>query len=136
MQGIAGAIDRFGQAFGPLVGGAALHFLGEAGLMRWTGLGLAAISSVCMLFIGDGCVNWARNSCMRSLGGGYTPISQGHLEIDQADEMEMADVATSPTTKDLSTHINGEEYMGGDKRTAVSEKFEPDSPTIEPIAAK
>ena len=36
MQGIAGAIDRFGQAFGPIVGGIMLKALGEAMLMRCT----------------------------------------------------------------------------------------------------
>ena len=46
MQGIAGAIDRFGQAFGPVVGGSMLHLLGEASLMLWTGVALASISLV------------------------------------------------------------------------------------------
>ena len=46
MQGIAGAIDRFGQAFGPVVGGSMLHLLGEASLMLWTGIALASISLV------------------------------------------------------------------------------------------
>ena len=98
MQGIAGAIDRFGQAFGPIVGGAALHMLGEAALMRYTGIGLAAISSVCLLFIGDGCVSWLRTSCMRTLGGGYAPLNQsGELGGDEeADEVELAERESSP----------------------------------------
>ena len=54
MQGIAGAIDRFGQAFGPIVGGSLLAMLGEAQLMRWTGIGLALVSALCISFIGEG----------------------------------------------------------------------------------
>jgi len=62
MQGLAGAIDRFGQAFGPVVGGSLLALLGEAALMRVTGLGLAIISTVCLSFIGEGFIfSWLRN---------------------------------------------------------------------------
>ena len=92
MQGIAGAIDRFGQAFGPVVGGAALHILGEAALMWYTGIGLALISSICLLFMGDGCVSWSRISCVRTVGGGYTLLGQSHTEeIEMAEEVEIAE---------------------------------------------
>lgn len=71
MQGFAGAIDRFGQAFGPLLGSSLLHVLGEQGLMRFTGCSLAAISSVCMLFIGEGEQNETkgkgRRPCVQSV---------------------------------------------------------------------
>ncbi|KAL1500071.1 hypothetical protein AB1Y20_012746 [Prymnesium parvum] len=127
MQGIAGAIDRFGQAFGPLVGGAALHLLGEAGLMRYTGLALALISSVCLLFIGDGCVSWIRNSCMRSLGGGYAPLDQSQGDIDQADELEMADVPDSPSKlSDIEAHSNGE--INGSPQNMNGSQLQPVAP--------
>ena len=71
MQGIAGAIDRFGQAFGPIVGGSLLALLGEAGLMRFVGMGLAAISVLCLGFIGDGKIFRLLRSCF--CGGRDTP---------------------------------------------------------------
>lgn len=74
MQGIAGAIDRFGQAFGPIVGGSLLHMLGEAALMRLTGVGLAAIAAVCLMFIGDGCFSWMREACCYSQQG-YSQVA-------------------------------------------------------------
>jgi len=113
MQGIAGAIDRFGQAFGPVVGGAALHMLGEAGLMRVTGFGLAGISSLCLLFIGEGCLSWFRQDCMRA--SGYAPLGgSGYDQVDQAEDMEMAereklcsvDESTAPATPKTMDVIN------------------------------
>lgn len=78
MQGFAGAIDRFGQAFGPILGGSLLAMLGEDGLMRWTGISLALVSSLCLLFIGDGCVAWANGSLIR--GAGYAELKQQEEE--------------------------------------------------------
>ena len=101
------AIDRLGQAFGPVVGGAALHYLGAGGIMRFTGYGLAIISSVCLLFIGDGCLSWVRQSCMRSIGGGYAPLGQNTGEIDQADELEMAEAFDAKASPHVNGHANG-----------------------------
>ena len=89
MQGIAGAIDRFGQAFGPVVGGSLLHLLGEASLMRWTGVALAAISLVCLAFIGDGWMSWLLASCTPNAG--YQQVSA----LEAIDEEDEEDVLTS-----------------------------------------
>ena len=80
MQGIAGAIDRFGQAVGPIVGGAVLESIGEANLMRATGVGLAAISTVCLSFIGEGVSCWSR--------GGYS-------KLESAEQQELQPLAPS-----------------------------------------
>ena len=82
MQGIAGAIDRFGQAFGPIVGGSLLHMLGEAALMRLTGVGLAAIAAVCLMFIGDGCFSWMREACCYSQQGAPPAGNYKHEQHD------------------------------------------------------
>ena len=76
-QGIAGSIDRFGQALGPVLGGYLLGALGQVWLLRATGLGLAAVTSVCMLHIGEGCMSWVRP--MLSLSAGYAPVRQQPL---------------------------------------------------------
>jgi len=73
MQGMAGAIDRFGQAFGPLFGGYLLHLLGEARLMAATGVALASVSCICLIFIGDGCLSWMRQSLVTS--SGYSQVT-------------------------------------------------------------
>ena len=78
MQGMAGAIDRFGQAVGPIVGGSLLVFLGEAKLMAATGIALAAVSGLCLLFIGEGCLSWARQSFRGSAG--YSAVATEEKE--------------------------------------------------------
>ena len=79
-QGIAGFIDRFGQAFGPILGGLIYRQLGAANLMLWTGFALAAISGVCLTFIGDGCAAWTREACCYR-GQGYQQVGM----VDDAD---------------------------------------------------
>ena len=46
MQGIAGSIDRFGQSFGPILGGWLLDLVGQGWLMLCTG---TAACSKCLL---------------------------------------------------------------------------------------
>jgi len=86
MQGIAGSIDRFGQSFGPILGGWLLDLVGQAWLMLSTGATLAVISSVVLLFVGDGCVQWARESCMGAEG--YKQVGQTDADPD---ELEMGE---------------------------------------------
>jgi hypothetical protein len=81
MQGIAGAIDRFGQAFGPLVGGALMGMLGEA-----------ALSSVCLVFVGEGCLHWMRELCCCYSSDGYRQVGRSELDaIEEEDEDEGGD---------------------------------------------
>ena len=109
-QGIAGAIDRFGQAFGPVIGGSMIDILGEAALMRSTGMGLAVISTICLMFIGDGCASWLREACCHASRQGYTQV--GASDAPDGAEMEMAEegeAELSPGTKfdALNSHANG-----------------------------
>jgi hypothetical protein len=53
MQGIAGSIDRFGQVFGPVVGGLLLDYTGLPVLMMGTGGSLATVSAICLSLILD-----------------------------------------------------------------------------------
>jgi len=107
MQGIAGAIDRFGQAFGPIVGGSLLHFLGEAALMRWTGFALAGISAICLLFIGDGCASWIRDMCGYAQRQGYRQVGQGEeeslLAVEELQEMSIPEEPSPKENKDAGT---------------------------------
>lgn len=84
MQGIAGSIDRFGQALGPVLGGAMLTLLGNSGLLAATGSGLAATSLLCLVFIGDGCVSWFADACKRK--DGYSPLG-GSDEATETTEL-------------------------------------------------
>ena len=103
MQGLAGAIDRFGQAFGPVVGGSLLHLLGEAALMFWTGVALAGISFVCLAFIGDGCYSWLRELCCYPQAG-YSKVSALEAIEEEADEEEYeTDGEPSPAPQKLSS---------------------------------
>jgi len=89
MQGIAGAIDRFGQAFGPVVGGSLLAMLGEAALMRFTGIGLAVISTICLSFIGEGAVFKKMRDCFCS--GREVPV-YARSRREEYDDIEIADL--------------------------------------------
>ncbi len=83
MQGFAGAIDRFGQAFGPIMGGMLLEVLGEAELMAITGCALATVSSICLLFIGQGLASWLGQLCERS--DGYEHVASADVDEAQDD---------------------------------------------------
>ena len=99
MQGIAGAIDRFGQAFGPIVGGALLQILGEAWLMRWTGIFLAAVSAACLVYIGDGCMSWMRELICHPAAG-YRPVGQELEAIEEEEDgLEMEERSPQPSPK-------------------------------------
>ena len=90
MQGIAGAIDRFGQAFGPIAGGAMLAVLGESGLMRVTGIGLAAVSTVCLGFIGEGTIFRHLRACFCS--GREAPYYVKMTRQQEYEEIEIVDL--------------------------------------------
>jgi MFS family permease len=94
MQGIAGFVDRFGQAFGPILGGLIYRQLGAANLMLCTGLALAGISSVCLMFIGDGCAAWMREVCCYHSAQGYQTVEMADQPLDE-DEEEMAELEPS-----------------------------------------
>lgn len=50
--------------------------------MRGTGIALAAISSVCLLFIGDGCISWITSAFSRR--DGYSAVSaQEEIEMEE-----------------------------------------------------
>ena len=102
MQGIAGSIDRFGQSFGPVLGGWLLDIVGQAWLMLSTGCTLAAISGVCLLFVGDGCLQWLRESVVGS--SGYTAV--GQKEADDAD-METELLPAAKEADETSPALNG-----------------------------
>ena len=97
MQGIAGSIDRFGQSFGPVLGGWLLDIVGQAWLMLSTGATLACISGVCLLFVGDGCLQWLRESIVGS--SGYTAVGQKEAAED---DMEGAELL--PAAKEADEH--------------------------------
>ena len=118
MQGIAGAIDRFGQAFGPVVGGSLLHLLGEAALMRWTGLALAAISACCLACIGDGCYSWMRELCFHPAAG-YSKVNA----LDAIDEEEDEEATNSSSSSNCSSRVSPTESP----RAAPTPGNEPDS---------
>lgn len=90
MQGIAGAIDRFGQAFGPIAGGAMLAVLGESGLMRVAGIGLAGISTVCLGFIGEGSVFRHLRACFCS--GREAPYYAKMTRQQEYEDIEIVDL--------------------------------------------
>jgi len=60
MQGLAGSIDRFGQVFGPVVGGWLLEEAGMETLMVSTGGCLAIVSAVCLCLVVDETSAWVR----------------------------------------------------------------------------
>ena len=97
MQGIAGAIDRFGQAFGPVVGGSLLAMLGEARLMRVTGVALAIVALLCLAAIGEGWLHWMREVFCHPAAG-YRQVGQLDV-IEEEDEAELAELGT-PTKGD------------------------------------
>ena len=66
--------QTFGQAFGPGLGGLIYKQLGAANHMLSTGVALAVISSVCLMFIGDGCFSWMREACCYSQQG-YSQVA-------------------------------------------------------------
>lgn len=91
MQGIGGAIDRFGQAIGPMAGGSMLHYLGEARLMRGTGLALALVSIFCLSFVSG--ANLFALCCCGARGGGergdYSRVGTAEAEgVEIAEEEE------------------------------------------------
>jgi len=96
MQGIAGFIDRFGQAFGPILGGLIYRQLGAATLMLCTGVALACISSVCLMFIGDGCAAWMREMCCYHSSQGYQTVGTAEEDLEEMSELERADEVDSP----------------------------------------
>lgn len=83
MQGIAGFIDRFGQAFGPILGGLIYKQLGAAYLMFCTGFALAIISSCCLAFIGDGCLSWMRELCCYRAAQGYSAVRSADHDLEE-----------------------------------------------------
>jgi DHA1 family tetracycline resistance protein-like MFS transporter len=87
MQGIAGSIDRFGQSFGPILGGWLLDLVGQGWLMLCTGAALACISGITLLFVGDGCLSWIKDSIFGKSTEGYDPVEGS--DNDTAIEMEM-----------------------------------------------
>ena len=84
MQGIAGSIDRFGQALGPIAGGYLLDKVGEAALLRSAAVALVAVSSICMLYIGDGCIAWLR--LWSTQRAGYAPVAVADAADDDDDD--------------------------------------------------
>ena len=84
MQGIAGSIDRFGQALGPIAGGYLLDKVGEAALLRYAAVALVAVSSICMLYIGDGCIAWLR--LWSTQRAGYAPVAVADAADDDGDD--------------------------------------------------
>ena len=69
--------------------------LGEAALMRWTGIGLAIISAVCLAFIGEGCAGWGSGWMACCYGReGYSQVAMHEEPISAVDEEEAPD---SPT---------------------------------------
>jgi len=89
MQGIAGSIDRFGQSFGPILGGWLLDLVGQGWLMLCTGASLAVISSICLLFVGDGCLSWIKDSLFGKATAGYDPVGLDQSDNSVGLEMEM-----------------------------------------------
>jgi len=117
MQGIAGFIDRFGQAFGPIVGGLIYKQLGAANLMMCTGCGLAVISSICLMFIGDGCAAWMREMCCYHSAQGYQTVGtaeEDSMDMEEMSEMERADEDghSSPRSPELKV-AQAAEIMNG-----------------------
>ena len=84
VQGIAGSIDRFGQALGPIAGGYLLDKVGEAALLRYAAVALVAVSSICMLYIGDGCIAWLR--LWSTQRAGYAPVAVADAADDDDDD--------------------------------------------------
>jgi len=103
MQGIAGSIDRFGQSFGPILGGWLLDLVGQGWLMLCTGAALAAISGVTLMFVGDGCLSWIKDTCFGKTTQGYDPVSASEAEL----ESEMAEME-APEDKPLLKSSTGE----------------------------
>ena len=48
--------------------------------MLCTGASLAVISSICLLFVGDGCLSWIKDSLFGKATAGYDPVG-----LDQSD---------------------------------------------------
>ena len=127
MQGIAGAIDRFGQAFGPVVGGSLLHLLGGANLLRGTSASLALVSAACLCFIGEGGVLMLCRPRRPGVpGAGYAQIGEEDDRVVVADDDEAdADVEMSalPRRADAGSSApalsNGAHADGGGDRGKV-----------------
>jgi hypothetical protein len=62
--------------------------------MLCTGLALAGISSVCLMFIGDGCAAWMREVCCYHSAQGYQTVEMADQPLDE-DEEEMAELEPS-----------------------------------------
>mmetsp|Transcript_6515 Transcript_6515/g.16086 ORF Transcript_6515/g.16086 Transcript_6515/m.16086 type:complete len:538 (+) Transcript_6515:78-1691(+) len=96
MQGIAGSIDRFGQSFGPILGGWLLDLVGQGWLMLCTGTSLGAIAAVCLLFVGDGCLAWIKDSFFGKATAGYDPVGLDQSDNSVGLEMEPLDKEEEP----------------------------------------
>ena len=115
MQGIAGFIDRFGQAFGPVLGGLIYKQLGAANLMLCTGVALACISSICLMFIGDGCAAWMREMFCYHAAQGYQQVGTEMAETvgEEMSELERADEDDGSTPNERAHHAqNGAAPLG------------------------
>ena len=133
MQGIAGAIDRFGQAFGPIVGGSLLALLGEAGLMRFVGMGLAAISVLCLGFIGDGKIFRLLRSCF--CGGRDTPEYMKLTKQQEYDDIYFADLFMCCFCDDDGRPLSAAYSKIGTKDLDVAEEGDLGPATIKPKGA-
>jgi len=99
MQGVAGSIDRFGQVFGPVVGGLLLDFTGLYALMVSTGGSLAAVSTLCLAFIID--LSWMGDllccRCSRLQGSDGGPAYAAVREGDEEEEGEKTALLGGPS---------------------------------------
>jgi len=101
MQGIAGSIDRFGQSFGPILGGWLLDIVGQGWLMLCTGTALAIISSISLLFVGDGCLSWIKDSLFGKTTAGYDPVG-----LDQSDNSVGLEIDTEMESLDKEGELS------------------------------
>ena len=129
MQGIAGAIDRFGQAFGPVVGGSLLAMLGEARLMRVTGVALAIVALLCLAAIGEGWLHWMREVFCHPAAG-YRQVGQLDV-IEEEDEAELAELGT-PTKGDADD--DADDAGGKFARAAPTEPCKPSADAATTLA--
>ena len=70
--------------------------------MLCTGASLAVISSICLLFVGDGCLSWIKDSLFGKATAGYDPVG-----LDQSDNRHDPLHTQTPTpTRTLTLNPN------------------------------
>ena len=65
------------------------------------------ISSICLLFVGDGCLSWIRDSIFGKATAGYDPVG-----LDQSDNSVGLEMEMEPLDKDDEREEEGEVLNG------------------------